>query len=165
MSKKIEVERKFLVKLPDIQMLDIRKKIEIDQIYLLRGKNDSQRRVRKLSENGVVSFTYTEKIFLTPLIRNEEEYEIDRTEYLNLLKQVDKSYSPVKKIRYYFNYHNQIFELDVYPFSQDLAIMEIEIDTTEQKIDFPDYVQVLKDVSEDKKYSNAEIASAKKFPE
>ena len=47
-----EIERKFLVELPDLGSLDVRRKICITQTYLNRGENNEQRRVRRISENG-----------------------------------------------------------------------------------------------------------------
>lgn len=165
MSKGLEIERKFLVDLPDLNKLDVKRKIEIIQTYLKRGNNNSQRRVRKIIENGSISYTYTEKVFVSPVIREENEFEITADEYSRLLEQSDEKCDPVEKIRYCFNYRDQIFELDVYPFSHDFAIMELELDFPEQKIYFPECVNVLKDVSDDKRYSNASLASASSFPE
>jgi len=42
--------------------------------------------------------------------------------------------------------------------------MELELRSPDQKIDFPDNVHVLGDVSSDKRYSNASLASAGRFP-
>ena len=42
--------------------------------------------------------------------------------------------------------------------------MELEMKSPDQLIDFPDNVRVLKDVSADKRYSNAALASAGRFP-
>lgn len=165
MAKDLEIERKFLVVLPDLNKLDVKRKIEIMQTYLKRGSNDSQRRVRKIIENGSVFYTYTEKVFVSPVVREENESEITADEYVRLLEQSDKSCAPVEKIRYCFNYSDQLFELDVYPFSNDYAIMELELDFPEQKIYFPECVNVLKDVSDDKRYSNASLALAASFPE
>lgn len=165
MSKGLEIERKFLVELPDISALDVKRKITITQTYLTRGKDDSQRRVRRICENGSVKYTYTEKIFLTPVTRKENEFEISEETYNDLLIQTDSSIAPVQKTRYCFNYNDQLFELDTYPFSGVLAIMELELGSPEQEIDFPDNVCVLKDVSADAAYSNAALATAGAFPE
>ena len=165
MSKGLEIERKFLVELPDLDSLDVKRKIAITQTYLSRGKNDSQRRVRRIDENGKVRYTYTEKVFLTAVTREENEYEITENEYRDLLGQADTKLSPVEKVRYCFDYHDQLFELDTYPFSGKLAIMELELSSPEQKIDFPDNVHVIRDVSSDAKYSNAALATAGAFPE
>ena len=164
MSKDLEIERKFLVKFPDICKLDVKRKINIVQTYLMNGENQSQRRVRRIDENGSISYTYTEKIFLDPAVREENEYGITKQEYEELLFE-KKEGTPIKKVRYCFNYHDQLFELDTYPFSDKLAIMELELGDIRQEIDFPDNVLVLKDVTGDSKYSNAALANAGKFPE
>ena len=165
MSKELEIERKFLVELPDIERLDVRRRIGITQTYLDRGEKDTQRRVRRICENGSVRYTYTEKVFLTPVTREENEYEITESEYEKLLNEKDKRFSPVEKTRYCFDYHDQHFELDTYPFSGRLAIMELELGSPEQIIDFPDNVTVIRDVSADKRYSNSALATAGAFPE
>ena len=159
-----EIERKFLVEFPDVKKLDVRKRIGITQTYLTDGENDSQRRVRRIDEDGIISYTYTEKIFITHVTREENEKTITQDEYDRLLKQAKTEFRPVEKVRYAFNYHDQMFELDTYPFSDKLAIMELEMKTADQVIDFPDNVRVIREVSEDKRYSNSALALAGGFP-
>lgn len=160
-----EIERKFLVELPDVSALDVRRRIGIVQTYLENGENGSQRRVRAVDENGRVSYTYTEKIFITPVTRKENEFEISCEEYSRLLMQAKSGSVPVEKVRYCFDHLGQLFELDTYPFSDSLAIMELELSSPEQEIYFPDNVRVLREVSEDSRYSNAALAAAGAFPE
>ena len=159
-----EIERKFLVEFPDVEKLDFKKRIGITQTYLKNGEHDSQRRVRRIDVNGNISYTYTEKIFITPVTREENEKEISSEDYDRLLKEAKKEFKPVEKVRYAFDYHGQLFELDTYPFSDELAIMELELSNAEQIIDFPDNVRVIKDVSADKRYSNSALATAGRFP-
>ena len=159
-----EIERKFLVEYPDVKKLDVRGRKGIIQTYLVNGEHDSQRRVRKIDEDGAVSYTYTEKIFITPVTREESEKTITSEEYEILLKQARTDFKPVEKVRYVFDYHGQRFELDTYPFSDKLAIMELEMKTADQVIDFPDNVKVIKEVSADKRYSNSALALAGRFP-
>ncbi|MDD7516784.1 CYTH domain-containing protein [Ruminococcus flavefaciens] len=165
MSVSFEIERKFLVEFPDVSELDVKRRIGIVQTYLKSGENGSQRRVRSVDENGSVKYTYTEKIFLTHVTREENEYEISAEEYRSLLSQNRRDCPPVEKVRYCFDYHDQLFELDTYPFSDKLAIMELELGSPEQKIDFPDNVKVLREVSDDLRYSNSALARAGAFPE
>ncbi|MBR6622815.1 MAG: CYTH domain-containing protein [Ruminococcus sp.] len=165
MAEELEIERKFLVEFPDLKKLDVKRKISIIQTYLHRGKNDSQRRVRRLEENGKVFYTYTEKIFISPTTRKETEYDISCEDYEKLLDDADKTLTPVDKVRFCFKYRNQLFELDTYPFSDKLAVMEIELDSTGQVIDFPDSVRVIKDVTADSRYSNAALSAAGVFPD
>lgn len=165
MIKGYEIERKFLVAYPSIEELDVKRKISITQTYLTNGENSAQRRVRKLTENGDTIYTYTEKLFITAVTRQEMEYEIDRKEYDRLIVQARDDCKPINKVRYCFEYSGQLFELDTYPFSDSLAIMEIELGSPEQPVDLPDNVTVIKEVTGDPSYSNAAIATAEEFPE
>lgn len=165
MSKELEIERKFLVRLPDTDGLDVRRKITILQTYLNNGDNGIQRRIRRISENGNVHYVYTEKLFLTAVTRQEMEYEIDENEYNRLIVQAREDCQPVSKTRYCFDYCGQMFELDVYPFSDRLAVMEIELGSEMQEIVFPDNVDVIMEVTENPDFSNASLANAGAFPE
>lgn len=164
MKSGLEIERKFLVKMPDLKKLNLIKMIDIRQTYLSDGKNGSQRRVRKISCGDRVSMTYTEKNFISPVIREESEKNIDSSEYNSLLKDA-KDTAPVEKKRAVFLYENQRFELDIYPFSKKYAVLELELENPEQKIYFPSCVNVLKEVTGDRNYSNINLANAGKFPE
>ena len=55
--------------------------------------------------------------------------------------------------------------MSIYPFSEKFAILELELENADQKIEFPKYVKVIKEVSDDKRYSNASLANAGAFPE
>lgn len=164
MSVNLEIERKFLVELPEMKYLDIRRELGILQTYLENGSNNSQRRVRKITENNGVKYFYTEKIFISAVKRQETEYEIDSSEYLKLLSEKKSSCVPIEKRRICFDFRNQLFELDIYPFSDRLAILELELENTEQEIFFPDYINVLKEVTGISEYSNASLANAGVFP-
>lgn len=165
MIKGYEIERKFLVEFPDVNNLDVKKKCEIFQTYLKNDENETQRRVRRIVVGSNTVYTYTEKLFITPVTRQEMEYEIDETEYRRLVLQARDDCAPIEKVRYCFDYKNQLFELDVYPFSDDLAILELELSDPEQHIEFPDNVKIIKEVTGDSGYANAAIATAGAFPE
>ena len=102
MAKGLEIERKFLVELPDVRRLDVKRKIGITQTYLNHGKDKTQRRVRRIAENGSITYTYTEKVFISAITREENEYEISREEYDRLLGQSDKSVRPVENIELFY---------------------------------------------------------------
>lgn len=165
MIKGYEIERKFLVKMPDVHKLDVKRTLNIVQTYLNDGENNTQRRVRSISENGKVRYIYTEKLFITAVTRKEMEYSIDENEYCRLIGQARADYSPINKTRYCFDYRSQLFELDVYPFSDKLAVMELELDSEEQKIIFPENVDVIMEITGNPDYSNASLADAGMFPE
>lgn len=164
MAENLEIERKFLVKFPDCKSLNVKRKIDILQIYLQNGENDSQRRVRRICEGDVVKYMYTEKIFYSAVTRKETEYEISADEYKRLLVEKKSDCVPIEKCRICFEYRNQMFELDTYPFSDKLAIMELELENAEQEIFFPEAINIIKEVTGMDEYSNASLANAGKFP-
>ncbi len=166
MESKYEIERKFLVRYPDLSELKIVKTMDICQTYLGNGKKGQQRRVRKIITDGTeLTYVYTEKVLISDITREELEYEITPEEYRDLLKQQRTDSVPVEKIRYCFEYKNQIFELDTYPFSEELAILEIELADPEQEIFFPPDVTVVKEVTGNESYTNAVLAKRGAFPE
>lgn len=165
MAENLEIERKFLVKIPDFSNLNVKRKIDILQIYLHNGDNGSQRRVRRITENNSIRYFYTEKIFYSAVTRQEMEFEISEDEYNRLISEKRTDCIPIKKCRICFDYRNQLFELDIYPFSDRFAIMELELENSRQKIFFPEYVDVVKEVTGIEEYSNASLANAGKFPD
>lgn len=165
MKNGLEIERKFLVRLPDTDKLNIVKTEMMTQVYLEEVSDNLQRRIRKISCNGETTYTYTEKHFITAITRKEMEYNINEKEFERLLSQKRKDTAPVEKTRYSFEYENQLFELDVYPFSDELAVMEIELKNAEDEISFPENVEIIKEVTSDSRYANAAIATAGCFPE
>lgn len=165
MNSNLEIERKFLVELPDLGLLDVTEKLEILQTYLKDGENHSQRRVRRICRNGVVSYVYTEKIFYSAEVRMESESEIGREEYELLVAEKKAEIKPIEKTRIRFLYKNQHFELDIYPFSNLLAILELELEEPGQEIFFPDQIKVIKEVTGVDAYSNSALGNANAFPE
>ena len=61
MSAHYEIERKFLVEIPDIGRLDLKRQLHIRQTYLKKGENSSQRRVRSINEDGITSLLRAEE--------------------------------------------------------------------------------------------------------
>ncbi len=160
MNTPIEIERKFLIRMPDVAALvnldNIRIK-QIEQTYLLTQDN-STARVRKISENGKVSFVKTVKKRISALSHYEDEGEIDYGQYEEELKNADPKRSTVVKTRYAFPFGTHIVEIDVYPFWNDRAVMEIELLAEDESFDIPEFIKVVKEVSEDKRYKNTNLA-------
>ena len=50
------------------------------------------------------------------------------------------------------------FELDVFPFWQDVALLEIELKDEKEPFEIPAFVNAIKEVSADKSYRNSVIA-------
>ena len=50
------------------------------------------------------------------------------------------------------------YEIDIFPFMKDNAIMEIELNSESEKIEFPKCIKVIKEVTDDFKYKNHSLA-------
>ena len=155
----LEIERKFLIRMPDIQWLETAAQAaDIVQTYLEKGEKGLSSRVRRRSgKNGTV-FTHTEKRHISSMRREEYEREISEEKYRQLLLLADSKRRPVEKRRYVLEYRGQNFEIDIYPFWSDRAIMEIELEDECQAVDFPPEIDIIKEVTEDKRYTNSSIA-------
>ena len=156
----IETERKFLIYMPDLKLIEscdgVRiKKIEQTYLEYESGKNA---RVRRIDESGRVSFVKTVKQRISTLSSFEDEHEIDENTYADELLHADKTKQTVKKTRYCIPFDNHVIEIDVYPFWNDRAILEVELASEDESFSIPDFIRVIKEVSEDGRYKNTNLA-------
>lgn len=158
-----EIERKFLIKKPTLDQIAAMgciSEIKIVQTYLNRSDPDVERRIRQRgSKDDGYTFYYTEKKDISDGERIEKERAITHREYIDLITDADTSLHQISKTRYCFIYgdKNLYYELDVYPFSDEYAILEIELKDIHDDIDLPPF-EIVKEVTNDKNYRNYEIA-------
>lgn len=161
----IETEVKYLIDMPSIEGLleipSVRVK-QIIQTYLFSPQGVT-RRIRKLEECGTVKYILTEKIRISDLSALEDERIISEEEYNVLLLEADTGRTPIEKTRYAFDYKDHTIEIDVYPFWNDVAILEIELSSEGEEYYIPDFINVLKNVTSDKQYKNANLAKDHDF--
>lgn len=159
----LEIERKFLIEYPDIDWLENSfncKKIEIIQTYLKSGEKE-EIRVRQRGLNGNYIYFKTIKRKVDELKRIEIEKRLSKDEYLTLLMEADTEKRQIRKNRYCLMSNNQYFEIDVYPFWNDKAILEIELSDENAEIVFPEQLKIIKEVTDDDNYKNASLAKIK----
>ena len=159
--KQFEIERKFLVEYPDISRLKSEfecQKIEIVQTYLESDGGD-EIRVRSCKIGNETIYFHTVKRRVNDVKREEIERRISIDEYTDFLKAADKSKQPIRKTRYSFTYIGRCFEIDIYPFWSDKAIVETELDDVNEEIIFPEIIRVIKEVTGDEAYKNASLAA------
>ena len=155
-----EIERKFLIRFPNLSLLEARsdcRKVEIIQTYLKNDKNE-ETRVRQRGADGSFIYFKTTKKKLTDTTRIEIEERLSQAEYLKLLMEADTTLHQIRKTRYCLTYEGQYFEIDIYPFWQDQAIMEIELLTEEAEIRIPEFIQVIREVTGEDAYKNSSLA-------
>ena len=156
-----EIERKYLIRYPDVALLKAQKGVEqweIVQIYLTVSGPGETRRIRQLVSGGEIKYYKTFKRRLSDLTCVEEEGEIDQLEFIRLSKELQPGCKPLNKTRYRIPYAGHVLEFDIYPFWNDRAIMEIELEREDEGAALPEYVRVIRDVSDDVAYKNRQLA-------
>ena len=154
-----EIERKYLIAMPDPAFLAANAiPSQIEQTYLTPPDPNVTARVRKRGREGDWTYTHTQKIRLSDLRRIEDEREIGEEEYRRLLLQADPAKRVIRKTRWVLPWQGQSFEIDVYPFWTDRAIMEIEMEDEGQAVELPPRIRILRDVTADLRYTNSSLA-------
>ncbi len=152
-----EIERKYLICLPERALLEAGESWEIQQTYLTCDVGN--RRVRKITySDGRVAYIETRKMRKTAMTCLEEEREISEADYLLALRDLREDSETVCKVRYRIPYAGQILEIDVYPFWDDTAVLEVELESEDTPVDLPPWVQIKREVTEEPLYKNTNIA-------
>ena len=141
--KKLEIEYKFLIKMPDENMLSALEGVRIlklSQTYTALGA-----RARRIEENGNVTYIKTVKKHIT-------DNEITKAEFDSLLEH--REGSTVEKTRYVYPYKDKKIEIDVFPFWKSQAFLEVELENENEEFELPEFIEVIRDITEDKAYRN-----------
>lgn len=157
MKDKLEIERKYIIEMPDERVIALQEKYtstEIEQIYLTSAEGITHRVRARKGVSGTV-YTETKKIRLTKLSAIEDEREIDEKEYNELKKDIKAGTRVIKKTRYTFEFSNQLFEIDVYPEWKRTAIMETELEDEDVTVSMPPFISIKREVTGMRAYSNA----------
>lgn len=156
----LEIERKFLIRMPDTETLRAHSErfIDIEQIYLLPDKGGGSCRVRRSRCGEEEKLYFTEKIFVTHVTRVEREREITHEEWDELLRRADPARRPIVKRRWCVPYGGHTLEIDVFPFWDDRAFCEAELSAEDEALSLPPWVEVIREVTEDPRYTNSALA-------
>ena len=157
MSK--EIERKYLIERPADTVLALHsvERWEILQIYL-RAEQGVTARIRQVTEGDETRYYYTEKRRISAMTAEELEREITDVEYLQLFRRVDTALRPIRKCRWRIPHAGHVLEVDVYPFWEKTAVLEIEFADESESAEIPAWITVLKDVTADHRYKNVSLA-------
>lgn len=160
----IEIEKKYIIKLPtdtDMKRCSEYSCAELTQIYLTSLPGVTHR-IRSVSSEGYLRYFETKKVRIDKMSSYEDEREISEEDFLRLKENIAKGTREIKKVRHTFVYLGQTFEVDVYPEWKSTCIMETELDSREREVMMPDFIEILRDVTGVRGYSN--YAMAYEFP-
>ena len=126
--------------------------------YIDRGESAEAACVREVREGERVRYIRTVKRRVDLLRAVEEEAELSEAEYTAALADADPTRRPIAKTRYCIPYAGHTVEVDVYDFWQDRATAEVELASESEELSLPPYLKVLREVTEDKRYKNVNLA-------
>ena len=153
-------ERKFLIEYPDIAWLEAHpqcKRLEISQTYLVAPEG-IERRVRRRGENGHYIYYMTTKRLKEGVKVVEKEVRLSQEEYRKFLEDVDPRIGTLEKTRYCLTYDGQPLDIDLYPFWQDRAIVQVKLADSSQPIRFPEQLKVRREITGENAYRNWRLA-------
>ena len=158
----LEIERKYLIRLPDEGKLDSLAlgRDWIEQTYLIAGPGTTERVRSRRAPGGTPVYTHTVKRRLSAVTREEREEEIGREEYEALLKRADPALRVIRKTRWRIPYEGHTLEIDRFPFWTDRALLEVELRSEEEAVALPDWIALIREVTEDERYTNRAMAAS-----
>ena len=156
-----EIEKKFLIEYPDLLILTSMPNcthVEIIQTYLINPDEHTESRIRQRGTDGNYIYVRTDKRSVSDIKRIETENRISKDEYLALLMNADTARKQIRKTRYLVAYGTAYLEIDVYPFSNSKAILEIELSDESQEFTFPPFLKMVKEVTTDERFKNYSLS-------
>ena len=156
----LETRRKYLIRYPDVVELERRpncQRVEILQAYLKSEIPGEMIRIRQRGRDGHYLYYKTRKRMIDGK-RIELEERLSKNEYLELLMQADPDYRPIRKQRYCISENGLYYNIDIYPQWSDQALMEIELYGREEKILFPEGIEIIREVTGEEAFTNPAIA-------
>lgn len=160
MPAPVEIERKYVILKPSAEQLLALGDCEcseIEQTYL-RADEGVTRRVRCRIYPDRTVYTETSKRRIDSMSSYEDEREISEGEYKKLLTEIKQGTHTLRKTRYAIHYLGVCFEIDIYPEWERTCILETELQSREQRVEFPPSIKVIAEVTGNKKYSNAAMS-------
>ena len=157
-------KRKYLISMPDMENLAERYAavpIDMVQTYLCMTNPCIERRVRRQKHGGDYMYFYTEKHIRPDGTKWDTEKPITEKDYNRYLLEADPELQSVDKTKYRFVYDSCRFEIDVYPFSADKAVMFRYSENDEAAI--PPEIRVIREVTGAPDYKNKQLANVQKL--
>ena len=157
----LEIERRFLIKYPDIAALRAMpgyRVVHMEQSYLLSDGSFVGGRIRRVTDGDTVRCVYTYKVRITDMTRREFERGISEEEYTELLRRRIPGTITIEKDRHSFLYEGLTYELDVYSFWDDKATIEAEVKSEDTPVPVPPCVELIKEVTGDRRYNNSQLS-------
>lgn len=157
----MDKKHKYLISMPDMNQLVVNYgavPFEMTQNYLVVTNPNIERRIRKQKNGAEYLYFYTEKHQMQDGAMWDTERPISAKEYKRYLMEAEPELQPVHKVKYRFNQGRQRFEIDIYPFSREKAVMFAYAGEDEKEIVPPPEITILREVTGVPEYKNRTLA-------
>jgi shikimate kinase len=157
----MDKKHKYLIAMPDMNQLVVSYgavPFEMTQNYLVMTNPRIERRIRKQKNGSDYLYFYTEKHQMEDGAMWDTERPISSKEYKKYLLEAEPELQPVHKVKYRFNQGRQRFEIDVYPFSREKAVMFAYAGNDVDQVVLPPEIEILREVTGDPEYKNKTLA-------
>ncbi len=160
MDKNYEIERKYIIKMPVRAVLfgDAQRVLNITQAYIGMNTDGFNCRIRRIIENAKPTYIFTEKKNINGIKRIENECFIDESTYNHFYKNRLKNRNVIEKTRFVIQKNGFNYEIDVFPFWKNQALMEIELENENVMPPELEGIEIVSDVTFDAEYSNFAIS-------
>lgn len=153
-------KRKYLIAMPDAAKIAERYGavgVEMMQTYLMPLAPNVERRIRQQKNGGDYLYFYTEKRIAEDGRRWVTERPISEKEYVAYLMESDLSLHSVRKRKLRFVCRNRQMEIDLYPFSDERAVLFV-YGSPAESAELPPELTIIKEVTGDLAYKNRSLA-------
>lgn len=161
-----EIFKKYLIQV-DENLISHLNSINAFQTHIiqhyLKSQSGTERRIRKRERNGNTICYYSEAAMLSPSTRIKKDRIISNGQYGDYSLEIDPNLHVIDKVRYSFYYNSLFFKLDIFSFDPTKALLGIQVPDQDEEIQLPDFIEVIKDVSDIMNYKNYYLAKTQKF--
>lgn len=160
----METKRKYLIVRPDPAVLGCRpncRHVEITQAYLRSDIPGETIRIRQRGCDGSYVYFKTRKRTVDGR-RIEMEERLTRREFRDLLLQADPEYRTLRKDRWCLSENGLYYNIDIFPEWDGRALLEVELYGADDRVVFPEGIEVIREVTGEKEFTNPEIARIRK---
>lgn len=165
-EKPVEKFYKYLVEVDDNMLEKIRHEanysnMHIEQHYLI-STNGLERRIRRREKNGSNLYSYSEANYLSTNERIKTDRILSERQYYDLNAETDPDLKVINKDRHSFISDNLFFKLDIFDFDKSMGLLSVQVGE-DQDVRIPDYIKVVKDVSDNRSYKNYHLAQSQRY--
>lgn len=163
----VEKFNKYLIEVDD----NLLKKFESEANYstshilqhYLKPGDGHERRIRMRQTGDVIMYTYSDAKYLSNNERIKTDRVLTEKQYKDYFIQVDKNLNVLDKMRYSFIAGNEFFKVEVFDFDKTKGILSVDVPVDGHEVKIPDYIKIIKDVTNDMAYKNYYLASSQRY--